>query len=228
MLLAAAQLAHCEIFDDAFLGVAQTVMSRVQRLFHGLELDLICAGARVPRQRQNPVEIRANHLVLARRRRQHAQPFGLAFRFRQCALREIRLFHATQQLRRILFAGIGLTEFRLDRAQLLAKIELSLMLLDLDFRLSLDVLDHPSAILPDQHHDQSRDDFPLTIPGGESRSNHRRGMDVGHVPNGHGNAVAFIDHDRRDIGVGEQAHLVALAQFDVAAPRKYVLRRKRH
>ena len=44
-----------------------------------------------------------------------------------------------------LFARIGLTQFDLNRAHLLAEVELPLMLLDLQFGLSLHVLHHPSA-----------------------------------------------------------------------------------
>ncbi len=41
--------------------------------------------------------------------------------------------------------GIRLAELCLDRPQLLAEIELALVLLDLDLRLPLDVLHHPCA-----------------------------------------------------------------------------------
>ena len=50
-----------------------------------------------------------------------------------------------RSLDRFLLAGIGLAELRLDRAQLLAQIELALVLLDLDLGLALHVLHHARA-----------------------------------------------------------------------------------
>ncbi len=50
-----------------------------------------------------------------------------------------------EQLDRFLLARIRLAELRLDRAQLLAQVELALVLLDLDLGLALHVLHHARA-----------------------------------------------------------------------------------
>ena len=94
---------------------------------------------------EDPVEIGANDLVLARCGREHAHPLGLAPRFLSDFLREVRLVDLLERVDRFLLAGIGLAELGLDRPQLLAEIELALVLLDLDLGLPLDVLHHPCA-----------------------------------------------------------------------------------
>ena len=60
-------------------------------------------------------------------------------------LGELRLVDLLEQLDRFLLARIGFAELRLDRAQLLAQIELALVLLDLDLGLLLHVLHHARA-----------------------------------------------------------------------------------
>ena len=97
---------------------------------------------RAPRQRQHPVEVRAHHLVLARRRRQHAQPLDLALRLGQRLLGQRGLLDARQQLAHVLLVGVGLAQLALDRAQLLPQEELALVLVDLDLGLLLDVVEH--------------------------------------------------------------------------------------
>jgi hypothetical protein len=72
MRVAPAQLAHGEELDDPLLRFAQPVVPRIERLFDLLERDLLVPRALVPRQRQDPVEVRADDLILARRRRKLA------------------------------------------------------------------------------------------------------------------------------------------------------------
>ena len=60
-------------------------------------------------------------------------------------LRELRFLDLLERLERFLLARIGFAELRLNRAQLLAQIELALVLLDLDLGLALHVLHHARA-----------------------------------------------------------------------------------
>jgi hypothetical protein len=61
------------------------------------------------------------------------------------SLREFRLLDLLEELDRLLLPGIRLAQLRLNRAQLLSKIELALVLLDLDLRLALHVFHHAGA-----------------------------------------------------------------------------------
>ena len=143
---AAPQLAHGEILEDALLRLAQPVVPDVERLLHLPELDLIGARFLVPRQRDDPVEICADHLILARRWREHAHALRFATRLLHHLLGQPRLLDLLEEIDGLLLAGIRLAQLRLDRAQLLPQIELALMLLDLHFRLALDVLHHTRAL----------------------------------------------------------------------------------
>ncbi len=58
---------------------------------------------------------------------------------------ELRVVDLLEKIDRFFFAGVGLAELRLNRAQLLAEIELALVLLDLDLGLLLHVLHHARA-----------------------------------------------------------------------------------
>ena len=53
-------------------------MAPVERRLHALERDRIGAGATLPREREHPLEVIAQHLMLARRRRERAQAIELA------------------------------------------------------------------------------------------------------------------------------------------------------
>src|SRR5689334_13483503 len=120
-------------------------MPGVERLLYFLEIDLGIAGPLVPRQRQHPIEIRAHDLIFTRRRREHAHALRLTTRFLPNLLGQPRLLDLLENLDRFFLAGIGLTQLRLNRSQLLAEIELTLVLLDLDLCLPLDVFHYSRA-----------------------------------------------------------------------------------
>ena len=65
--------------------------------------------------------------------------------------------------------------------------------------LGLDIVDHLPAVLADQHHHQAGDDLSFTVAGGQPRPDHRRGVDLGNLADGHGHAVALVDDDGRDV-----------------------------
>ena len=72
--------------------------------------------------------------------------------------------------------------------------------------LLLDVADDPPRVLADEHHHQPGDDLALAVAGHQPGADHRRGVDLGHVGDRHGDAVALVDDDRGDVG-----HVVRLA-----------------
>jgi hypothetical protein len=144
MRVAAAQLAHREVLDDALLRLIQPVVVLVERLLDLLQVDLL-DRVLVPRQREDPVEVRADHLVLARCRRELAHALRLAPRLLHRALGQAGFLELAQRLHRFLLARIRLAQLGLDRAQLLAQVELALVLLDLHLGLALDVLHHARA-----------------------------------------------------------------------------------
>src|SRR5436309_10966805 len=53
--VAATQLAHGQILDDALLCLVEAVVTRVQRFLHLLQIDLRVARALVPWQREDPI-----------------------------------------------------------------------------------------------------------------------------------------------------------------------------
>ena len=146
MRAAALELAHREIFEDALLRLAESVVPHVERLLHLPQLDLLRSRFLVPRKRDDPVEIRADHLILAGGRREHAHALRLATRLLHHLLGETRFLDLLEQIDGFLLPRIGFAELRLDRAQLLAQIELALVLLDLHLGLALDVLHHAGAL----------------------------------------------------------------------------------
>src|SRR6202011_5228827 len=99
----------------------------------------------VPGKGENPVEIRADDLILARRGRELSKALRFAAGFLPYALRELRVVDLLEELNGFLLAGIGLAQLRLDGAQMVGEVELALVLLDLDLGLPLHVLHHPSA-----------------------------------------------------------------------------------
>jgi hypothetical protein len=139
------QFAHRKELHNAFLGLHQPVVTPLQRLLYFRQLDLLVPAPFVPGESQNPVEVVANDLVLARRGGQHAQSLCFAPRLLTHPLRKLCVVDLLEQFHRFLLPRIRLTQLRLNRPELLPEVELALMLLDLDFRLFFHVLHHASA-----------------------------------------------------------------------------------
>jgi hypothetical protein len=99
----------------------------------------VVVGGRVPGERQDPVDVRADHPVLGRGGRQPAQPVELAADGAVGLLGQRRLVHALAQLGDLRRLLVGLAELLLDRAQLLAQEVLPLALVDLGRDLRLDL-----------------------------------------------------------------------------------------
>ena len=139
------QLSHREVLEDALLRFLEPVVPRVERGLHLLERDVLVARARVPRQREHPLDVVPQHLVFARRRRERAQPLRLAPRFLRDALREVGRVDLAQELLRVALRRVALAQLGANRLQLLPEIELAMVLLDLHLRLLPDLLEHRRA-----------------------------------------------------------------------------------
>ena len=114
--ISTAKLAHREVFDDAFLCFVESVVFVTEGGFDARQRDLLIVRCPlVPGQGEDPVEIGAQHLILAGCRRQHAKAFRLATRFLHDLLGQVRFLDAAQQLDRLLLVRIRLAELRLNR-----------------------------------------------------------------------------------------------------------------
>ena len=86
-------------------------MPIAQRVFNGGEHNVLIVGAaRIPGEREHPVEVRAQDLVFTGRRREHAQPFRFTARLSPDLLGKLGLVDTAQQVHRLLFVRVGLTE----------------------------------------------------------------------------------------------------------------------
>ena len=108
-----------------------------------------------PRQRRDPVQVRADDAVLRGGGRQSLEPSELAGRRLFHFLRQVERIDAVAQLVRLGLFGIALAELLLDRFQLLTQEELALPLLELRLDLRLDLapeLDHLELAVEDDRH----------------------------------------------------------------------------
>ncbi len=133
------QLAHGEVLDDAILDLLEIVVVLVEDLARPRDVDLI-RRRDAPRQLREPVEVRANHAVLGRCRRDFGEPVELALRRLLHVLGHVRVVDLLAQLVRFGLLRIGFAELFLDRPHLLAKVELALVLLHLALDVGLDLV----------------------------------------------------------------------------------------
>src|SRR5215211_2783799 len=84
------QLRDGEVLDDPLLHLLEVVVVLVEDLPRLLEVEVVL-GRRVPRERQGPLEIRANHAVLGGRGRQLREPVELAARLLLRLLGKVRV-----------------------------------------------------------------------------------------------------------------------------------------
>src|SRR5690606_7281885 len=102
--IAAPQLAHGQVLDDPLLGLSKAVVLVIERALHLHQLDGLVSGTLVPRQRQYPVQVRADHVVLTGSGREQPHAIDLAIRLLLNLLRNARLREAPQQVVRLLLA----------------------------------------------------------------------------------------------------------------------------
>ena len=130
---ASGQLLHGQIFEDALLGLFQTVVSAVQQGSSFLNVDVDFFQF-VPRQVENPVDVIAGHAVFGRRGRHLTQLAHLA----QAAF--ARLFgHILGPEALFQFGGLGLgvvlvPHFLVDGLDLLVQVVFALVALHLGSR----------------------------------------------------------------------------------------------
>ena len=135
------ELAHRQELQDAVFHLLQIVVILVQDAARLGQVDLVLALLR-PGQRDQPVEVGADHHLLGRPRRDGPQPLQLAVRdFAH------RRGHAglLDLLLQALQLGVGLVvrpQLLLDRLELLAQDVLALALLELVLHLLLDLRAH--------------------------------------------------------------------------------------
>ena len=96
-------------------------------------------GPLVPRQRDEPVEIRARHGVLGRGRRHPRQPIQLAVGFLLDGLRHAGRLDLLAQLLDLFLLVVVFAELLLDRLELLAQEVLALVAADFRLHLRLDL-----------------------------------------------------------------------------------------
>jgi hypothetical protein len=103
------------------------------------DVDMVgCFGG--PRQRYQPVEIGADDAVLGAGLWHFGKPVQLSIRCLLDVFGHVRLFDFLAQLVRFGLLRIDLAELLLDRAQLLAQVELALVLFHLALNVALDLV----------------------------------------------------------------------------------------
>ena len=138
------QLPHGEELEDPVLDLLDVVVILVEHLAGVLEVEVVL-GLLVPRQRRDPLEIRANDAVLGHRRLQPLEPGQLAVDLLADDLGEVERLELRAQFVDLGLDLVGLTELLLDRLELLAQEILALALVELGLDLRLD-------LRADRHH----------------------------------------------------------------------------
>ena len=134
-----AQLAHRQEFQDALFDVFEVVVILIQH-FAGVADVEIVLGQRLPRHRRQPIQVRFDDPVLGGLRRHLLQTRQLALRLLLGLLRHPRFVDLLAVLLDFVTAIFALAQFLADGVHLLAQVVFALRLLDLLFRLLLDLL----------------------------------------------------------------------------------------
>ncbi len=133
------QLAHREELEDAVLDLLEVVVVLVEHLAGVRDVEVVL-GADRPRQVDDPLEVGAHDVVLGGLHRDHAQAFELVLGHLAHRLRRIGVLELLAQLVDLGVARVALAELLLDRAHLLAQVEVLLVLGQLVLHLRLDLL----------------------------------------------------------------------------------------
>jgi hypothetical protein len=132
----ALQLADGQILDDALLDLVEIVVVFVESFARLDGIDPV--GSRhAPRHVQDPVDVRAEHLVLGRCGAHAAQSIELAHRHDVHRFGQLCVLDALAQLRQLV--ALALAELLLDRLELLPQVVLPLRVGHLLLRLRLDL-----------------------------------------------------------------------------------------
>ncbi len=143
-----------EIFDDAILDFVEIVVVGVENLARLHNLDRVARRV-LPRQLHEPIEVGANHRVLGRRGRHFRKALQLAIGRLLDVLRHRRFVDFLAEFVGFGLLRIGLAKLFLNRAQLLAEIELALILLHLTLNVRLNLVSELDDLqFLGQHHRQ--------------------------------------------------------------------------
>ena len=194
----------------------------VQHAFGFRQVDHF-VGALVPRQRDEPVQVRARHGVFGRRHRHLGQPIELAQRFLLHRLGHARGFDLLGELLDVLGLIVAFPELFLNRLHLLAQEVLALVLAHLGLHLRLDLRSELEDLeLLDQHPVQAvhaRADverFEHLLLHRRADRRERRGDEIG-KPSGlgdvHGERLEIVGEERRE------RHDLLEVRLDVARER---------
>ena len=132
------ELAHGEELEDPLLDLLEAVVVLVEHLARVLEVEVVL-GRRVPRQRRDPLQVRADDAVLGGRRRQVLQPRELAVGLLARVLGQLDRGELLAQLVGLGGGLVELAELLLDRLELLAQDELALRAVHVGLDLVLDL-----------------------------------------------------------------------------------------
>src|SRR3954452_15722222 len=132
------QPAHGEELEDAVLDLLDVVVVVVEDLAGVREVEVVL-GRVAPRQRGDPLEVRADDAVLGGLGRERLQPLELAVDLAADVLLERDRVELRAQLGRLGSRLVELTELLADRLELLAQDVLALALVELGLDLVLDL-----------------------------------------------------------------------------------------
>ena len=132
------ELAHREVLEDAVLGLLEARVIGVEHALGARQVDHF-VGALAPRQRDQPVEIRARDRVFGGRDRHLRQPIELALGFLLDRVRHAGGFDLFAKLFDFLGLIVAFAELLLNRLHLLAQEVFALVLADLRLHLRLDL-----------------------------------------------------------------------------------------
>ena len=132
------ELAHREELEDPVLDLLEAVVVLVEDLDRVLEIEVVL-GRRVPRQRCDPLQVRADDAVLGGLRREVLQPAELAIDLLAHVVGQVQRGELLAQLVGLRRRLVELAELVLDRLELLAQDELALRTVHLGLHLVLDL-----------------------------------------------------------------------------------------
>ena len=135
------QLAHGQILDDALLDLLEPVMVLIEDLTNLADFHVV-VGRLVPRQIQDPVEVRAHHRVFGAAHLHRAQPLELLLRDLVGLARQLGFRDALLEAVEITLVAVVLAELFLDGLELLTQHVLALVLAHLLLDLGVDALAH--------------------------------------------------------------------------------------
>src|SRR5712692_5733983 len=121
------ELLDRQVFEDPVLDLLKVEVILVQNLTGPVDVDRPAAEL-APGQARDPLEIRDDHAVLRRGRQDGGEPVQLALRLAPRLVRQAGLLDPPAELGRLTVAPFVLPELPLDGSELLAQVELALLL----------------------------------------------------------------------------------------------------